>query len=239
MNSFLKCIGALVVAVLAFAGTATAQPVQDLSIQPPYNPTRVNFYNVYVADVPLTAIGGTGHVFSSTSLSNGTQDVSLSAANDPDSPRELVIFQSENSGSALSVTYAINYTSWDATDTTYTLTLNSTDNYAFKLPALGVNRLFITISGAATSDSIKIGYRGFWVPGSYPTAANQVVFESVNGVVPGTAATIPQNGFVLPNSVSATNNYLVGIRSTTVTQKYYLQNIIGYENPTVRLGTNP
>lgn len=218
---------------------ASAQTFLDFSKTAPFDPARVAAVSVYVVDAPLTAIGGTGHVFSDTSLTNGTEDVTLSAGTEPDSLRELVIFQSENTGTALTVTYAIQVVNWDGTFTTHTLTLNSTESFALPEPVLGVNRLFITIAGSAVSDVIKIGYRGFAFPGTYPTAATDLIYEGINGVAVGTAGTIPQPGIVLPNSIAATNTYRLVIRTRNTTQKYFLQGRAGSFNTPINWGTNP
>jgi hypothetical protein len=187
----------------------------------PDHPKRYAFHTIpKVTLVPCTSIAGTGHLFSDDTLENGTEEPELAAAtHGPDwaGGREIVAFQSDASGSTLTGVYSITYKTFDGSTVTYEFTLTGTASQALPLPCIAVpSALSIVITNAAASDKIRVGYRGFHLPGSWPTAAANILSEAVDGAQPATAGTVPQAGIYLPNSVSAGNSISVGVHTNSL-----------------------
>lgn len=165
--------------------------------------------------VPLEDASGTGHVYSNTSLSNGSPAVTIDNTDQPDwaAGRELVVFQSDNAGDDLSVQYVIKFKTWDGRTVQHTFTLTATDSKVFSDPCVEIISVAPTIAGPGASDAIKIGYRGFYLPNVYLKAAADILGETVDGATPATAGTVPQNGFYLPDSVSSGNSISLWVKS--------------------------
>lgn len=179
------------------------------------DPGRINVYTVpNVQRVPLVSGAGTGHVASDTSLTDGDgQAFTIANTNQPDSIRELVIFQDDASGTNLSITYHIGVVNLDGTETTATVTLTSDTDYVFPFPVVGVTDVYVDITNAAASDYLKVGYRGFYIPGSWITDEDEILLEAIAGVAASTAGTVPQDNFYVPNSISAGNSLLLVTRT--------------------------
>lgn len=210
-------------------------------VTPTFSPLRAGHYVCpSTTNLPLTTNAGTGSAYSNTSLSDGAFTATLLYSNQPETARELIVFQKDNSGTSLSIDYVLKYTTWDGTKQIYTFTLTSTTSLVFAAPCVFIDSLTGTITNSGASDAIKVGYRGYWANECYPTAIGQVLIESVAGAIPATAGTIPQAGFYLPNSISSTNSIELWTVTAAKTPGFSIKHPIGFLNtPTKVLGTNP
>lgn len=208
---------------LALASSVSADTFQDFASTGLYNASRVGYFEVSSVDnVPLTSAAGTGHIVSNASLSNVLTTVTLTNDMQPESLRELVIFQEDASGTNLSVAYSITAVLWDGRVLTFTETLTGDSSFVLSHPVAKINSVAYTPANSATSDAVRIGYRGFYFAGAFPVSASDIIAESVNGDGVTTAGTVPQAGFYLPNSVSAGQRVHVGIRTSTTSERFQL-----------------
>lgn len=212
-------------------------------VNPTFVATRAGHYVCpSVGQVPLASVGGTGSLYTNSSLSDGTVTATIANTNQPETARELVIFTNDASGTNLSIKFTINYTTWDGTNRTYVVTLTSDGSVGLPCPVVKVNSLVMVIANSAVSDAIRVGYGGFWTgtDDNYITAIGQVLNESIAGVSASTAGTIPQRGFYLPNSVSATNSIELITLNTALKPGFQISYPLGTTlTPAIDYGTNP
>lgn len=165
------------------------------------DPARsVWFESASAHETIIDAAADTGQLINLSGANDGTTTGTLAASGQPAIPRELFFATSDNSGSTLSAIFTVTYTLYDGSSRTDTVTLTGSNTYALPYPAVAVGDFNVVVANSAASDKVVAGFRSIHVPGTWPNSASDIIVERYDGDGPSTAATVPQEGFILPDT---------------------------------------